>query len=54
MSDIAQTCTHQDASLADGWVEDCWVECPLHAPDSTSVKEVLTRRRPSYRSAPTK
>jgi 3-phenylpropionate/trans-cinnamate dioxygenase ferredoxin subunit len=24
------TCTHQDASLADGWVENCAVECPLH------------------------
>lgn len=28
---LDDTCTHQDASLADGWVEDCWVECPLHA-----------------------
>ena len=28
---IDDTCTHQDASLADGWVEDCAVECPLHA-----------------------
>lgn len=28
---IDDTCTHQDASLADGWVEGCWVECPLHA-----------------------
>ncbi|MCW2724770.1 MAG: 3-phenylpropionate dioxygenase [Frankiales bacterium] len=28
---IDDTCTHQDASLADGWVEDCHVECPLHA-----------------------
>lgn len=28
---IDDTCTHQDASLADGYVEDCWVECPLHA-----------------------
>lgn len=28
---IDDTCTHQDASLADGWVEDCMVECPLHA-----------------------
>lgn len=27
---IDDTCTHQDASLADGWVEDCTVECPLH------------------------
>jgi 3-phenylpropionate/trans-cinnamate dioxygenase ferredoxin component len=28
---IDDTCTHQDASLSDGWVEDCRVECPLHA-----------------------
>jgi nitrite reductase/ring-hydroxylating ferredoxin subunit len=28
---IDDTCTHQDASLTDGWVEDCEVECPLHA-----------------------
>lgn len=28
---LDDTCTHQDTSLADGWVEDCWVECPLHA-----------------------
>jgi 3-phenylpropionate/trans-cinnamate dioxygenase ferredoxin component len=29
---VDDTCTHQDASLADGYVEaDCTVECPLHA-----------------------
>ena len=28
---IDDTCTHQDASLADGWLEGCRVECPLHA-----------------------
>jgi 3-phenylpropionate/trans-cinnamate dioxygenase ferredoxin subunit len=28
---IDDTCTHQDASLADGWLEGCAVECPLHA-----------------------
>lgn len=28
---LDDTCTHQEASLADGWVEDCAVECPLHA-----------------------
>lgn len=27
---VDDTCTHQDASLAAGWVEDCRVECPLH------------------------
>ncbi len=28
---IDDTCTHQDASLADGWLEGPEVECPLHA-----------------------
>ena len=28
---VDYTCTHQDASLADGWLEGCEVECPLHA-----------------------
>src|SRR4051794_39693417 len=29
---IDDPCTHQDASLADGFLEDdCTVECPLHA-----------------------
>lgn len=28
---IDDTCTHQDASLADGWLEGRDVECPLHA-----------------------
>ncbi|MFI5606462.1 bifunctional 3-phenylpropionate/cinnamic acid dioxygenase ferredoxin subunit [Amycolatopsis sp. NPDC051903] len=28
---IGDTCSHQDASLADGWLEGCFVECPLHA-----------------------
>jgi 3-phenylpropionate/trans-cinnamate dioxygenase ferredoxin component len=28
---VDDTCTHQDASLADGWLEGCFVECPLHA-----------------------
>ncbi|MCH1866053.1 bifunctional 3-phenylpropionate/cinnamic acid dioxygenase ferredoxin subunit [Nocardioides sp. CFH 31398] len=27
---VDDTCTHQDASLADGYLEGCWVECPLH------------------------
>lgn len=27
---VDDTCTHQDTSLSDGWVEDCTVECPLH------------------------
>ncbi|WP_380173189.1 bifunctional 3-phenylpropionate/cinnamic acid dioxygenase ferredoxin subunit [Kineococcus sp. DHX-1] len=28
---IDDTCTHADESLAQGWVEDCAVECPRHA-----------------------
>jgi 3-phenylpropionate/trans-cinnamate dioxygenase ferredoxin subunit len=28
---IDDNCTHQNASLADGWLEGCEVECPLHA-----------------------
>ncbi|SFO84470.1 3-phenylpropionate/trans-cinnamate dioxygenase ferredoxin subunit [Saccharomonospora viridis] len=28
---IDDTCTHQDASLSDGWLEGCAVECPLHS-----------------------
>lgn len=28
---IDDTCTHQDASLADGRLGGCEVECPLHA-----------------------
>lgn len=28
---VDDTCTHQDASLTDGYLEGCYVECPLHA-----------------------
>jgi 3-phenylpropionate/trans-cinnamate dioxygenase ferredoxin subunit len=28
---LDDTCSHEDASLADGWVEAGEVECPLHA-----------------------
>ncbi|MDH6133331.1 3-phenylpropionate/trans-cinnamate dioxygenase ferredoxin subunit [Kitasatospora sp. MAA4] len=28
---VDDTCTHQDASLADGWLDGCLIECPLHA-----------------------
>jgi 3-phenylpropionate/trans-cinnamate dioxygenase ferredoxin component len=28
---IDDTCTHQKASLADGWLDGCKVECPLHS-----------------------
>ncbi len=28
---VDDSCTHQDAALSDGWLEGCWIECPLHA-----------------------
>jgi 3-phenylpropionate/trans-cinnamate dioxygenase ferredoxin subunit len=28
---VDDTCTHQDASLSQGWLEGCLIECPLHA-----------------------
>jgi 3-phenylpropionate/trans-cinnamate dioxygenase ferredoxin component len=28
---LDDTCTHEDASLAQGWVEGGFVECPLHS-----------------------
>ncbi len=28
---VDDTCTHQDASLSDGWLEGCEIECPLHS-----------------------
>lgn len=28
---LDNTCTHEDASLAEGWVEAGFVECPLHS-----------------------
>jgi 3-phenylpropionate/trans-cinnamate dioxygenase ferredoxin subunit len=28
---VDDMCTHQDASLADGWLEGSEIECPLHA-----------------------
>ncbi|MDA0566256.1 bifunctional 3-phenylpropionate/cinnamic acid dioxygenase ferredoxin subunit [Streptomonospora sp. S1-112] len=27
---VDDTCTHQNASLSDGWLEGCFIECPLH------------------------
>jgi 3-phenylpropionate/trans-cinnamate dioxygenase ferredoxin component len=28
---LDDTCTHEDASLGDGWIEGDQVECPIHA-----------------------
>ncbi|MGQ4600901.1 Rieske 2Fe-2S domain-containing protein [Nocardia sp. R6R-6] len=47
---IADLCSHQTASLSDGWVEDGCVECPLHesrfdlatgAPDVPPAREPI-------------
>ncbi|OLM10928.1 bifunctional 3-phenylpropionate/cinnamic acid dioxygenase ferredoxin subunit [Pseudonocardia sp. Ae505_Ps2] len=27
---LDDTCSHQAASLSDGYLEGCWIECPLH------------------------
>ncbi|GAB3455892.1 bifunctional 3-phenylpropionate/cinnamic acid dioxygenase ferredoxin subunit [Streptomonospora sediminis] len=27
---VDDTCTHQNASLSDGYLEGCFIECPLH------------------------
>lgn len=46
---IDDTCTHQDASLAEGWLEGCAVECPLHASSfdlRTGQVDVPPARRP--------
>ncbi len=28
---LDDTCTHEEASLADGWVEGGFVQCPMHS-----------------------
>jgi 3-phenylpropionate/trans-cinnamate dioxygenase ferredoxin subunit len=46
---IDDTCTHQDASLADGWVDGCFVECPLHAAQfdlRTGLPSCLPAKKP--------
>ncbi|MET7363694.1 bifunctional 3-phenylpropionate/cinnamic acid dioxygenase ferredoxin subunit [Streptomyces sp. NPDC005562] len=46
---IDDTCSHQDASLSEGWLEGCQVECPLHAASfdlRTGRPTCLPARRP--------
>ena len=46
---IDDTCSHQDASLADGWLDGCLVECPLHAASfdlRTGMPTCLPAKRP--------
>lgn len=28
---VDDTCSHQQASLSEGWLEGCVIECPIHA-----------------------
>ncbi|MGP4017614.1 bifunctional 3-phenylpropionate/cinnamic acid dioxygenase ferredoxin subunit [Saccharopolyspora sp. 5N708] len=46
---VDDTCTHQDAALSDGFLEGCFVECPLHAASfdlRTGIPASLPARRP--------
>ena len=46
---IDDTCTHQDASLAEGWLVGCQIECPLHSSRfdlRTGAVDALPARRP--------
>jgi 3-phenylpropionate/trans-cinnamate dioxygenase ferredoxin subunit len=46
---VPRPCTHQDASLTDGRLEGCEVECPLHAAIfdlRTGEPDGLLARRP--------
>lgn len=46
---VDDTCSHSDASLADGFVDGCFVECPLHAALfdlRTGVPQCLPAKRP--------
>ncbi|WP_086819374.1 bifunctional 3-phenylpropionate/cinnamic acid dioxygenase ferredoxin subunit [Allokutzneria sp. NRRL B-24872] len=46
---IDDTCSHQDASLSEGWLEGCFVECPLHAASfdlRTGLPTCLPAKRP--------
>ncbi|MGK5682254.1 Rieske 2Fe-2S domain-containing protein [Actinoplanes sp. URMC 104] len=33
---IDDTCTYQDASLSQGWLEGCSIECPLHSTQASA------------------
>ena len=46
---IDDTCTHQDASLSEGFLEGCLVECPLHEASfdlRTGIPTCAPARRP--------
>jgi 3-phenylpropionate/trans-cinnamate dioxygenase ferredoxin subunit len=44
---IDDTCTHQDAALSEGWVENCIVECPLHRAQFNLRDGMPQRKRPT-------
>ena len=46
---LDDTCSHQQASLADGWIEDCHVECPLHAGRGAALHEKAAEGNPGAR-----
>ena len=50
---IDGTCTHQDPSLADGYVQD-WLSFRFTRPGLASAQGAWTHRRPNGRSARTK
>ena len=45
---LDDTCSHQQASLADGWIEDCHVECPHSSRFDlrTGIPDVAPARKP--------
>jgi 3-phenylpropionate/trans-cinnamate dioxygenase ferredoxin component len=49
---IDDTCTHEDYSLAEGWVEGCVVECTLHMA-KFSLKTGASLSPPATRSVAT-
>jgi 3-phenylpropionate/trans-cinnamate dioxygenase ferredoxin subunit len=43
------TCSHAEASLSDGWLEDCEITCPLHGAIfdvTTGVPQCLPATKP--------
>ena len=44
---IDDTCTHQDASLSEGWLEGCLIECPAGMRGFDPCGRAADGRRPS-------
>ncbi|MHA2787672.1 non-heme iron oxygenase ferredoxin subunit [Corynebacterium sp. S7] len=49
---LNDTCTHETASLADGWIEGTMVECPIHS-SSFCLKTGAVQCMPATENAPT-